>query len=122
LPHSALVQTLQALIEELPFATLAADNTGRYVAANTAATTLTGYSHDELLRLTVKDLTLTPSMQQEPFGEVWKRFIQSGSQAGDYVLVRKDGATVAVHYAAFASVAPGVHVSMLTPLELPSSI
>jgi len=118
LPHSTLFQTLQELLEEFPVSALGADNTGRYVAANTTATTLTGYSRDELLQMSVKDLT--PAMRQDSAGELWKRFIQTGSQAGDYVLVRKDGTPVSVHYTAYASVAPGLHISLLAPAEAPT--
>lgn len=120
LPHSTLLQTLQAVLDEVGVAALAADNTGRYIAANPKATELTGYRHDELLRMTVKELT--PAMRQDAAGQLWNRFIQAGTQAGDYVMERKNGEPVGVHYSAFASVAPGVHVSFLTPLELPSSI
>lgn len=120
LPHSILFQTLQELLETWSVPALAADNSGRYVAANPAVATLTGYSRDELLRMSVKDLT--PAMREDTAAELWKRFIQTGSQSGDYVLVRKDGAPVSVHYAAYASVAPGVHISVLAPLDVPSSI
>ena len=119
LPHSTLIRTLQELLDIFPVSVLAADNTGRYVAANTIASTLTGYSRDELLAMSVKDLT--PAMRHDGAGELWKRFIQTGSQAGDYVLVRKDGTPVSVHYAAYASVAPGVHISLLTPAEMESA-
>ena len=108
------------MLDEVGVAALAADNTGRYIAANPKATELTGYRHDELLRMTVKELT--PAMRQDAAGQLWNRFIQAGTQAGDYVMERKNGEPVGVHYSAFASVAPGVHVSFLTPLELPSSI
>jgi PAS domain S-box-containing protein len=120
LPHSALLCTLQQALDELGVATLAADNTGRYIAANGKAAELTGYSHAELLRMTVRDLT--PAMRQDASGELWNRFIQAGTQSGEYVLQKKDGEPIGVHYAAYASVAPGVHVSLLTPVELPSSI
>ena len=81
---------------------------------------MTGYSRDELLKMSVQDLT--PEMRQDAAGLLWNRFIQAGTQAGDYVLVRKNGSPVAVHYAAYASVAPGVHVSLLTPTDLASGI
>ena len=119
LPHSTLVRRLHELLEEFPLSALAADNTGRYVAANTQATALTGYSRDELLQMSVKDLT--PAMRYDSAGELWNRFIQAGAQAGDYVLVRKDGEPVNVHYSAYASVAPGVHISLLAPLDVSSA-
>ncbi len=110
-----MIATLQQSLEELNVSALAADNTGRYVAVNTHASALTGYSRAELLQMAVKDLT--PALRHDPSGELWRQFIQAGAQSGDYVLERRDGALVTVHYAAYASVAPGVHVSVLTPLE-----
>ena len=119
-PSSAIVQTVRGFVDTFRAAALAADNTGRYIAANERAAALTGYSCSELLGMTVKDLT--PAMRQDAAGELWPKFIQAGWQAGDYVLQRKDGSPVGIHYSAYASVAPGVHVSVLTPLEVPSSI
>jgi PAS domain S-box-containing protein len=110
-----MMTTLQESLETLPVSALAADNTGRYVAVNSHATTLTGYSRGELMQMSVKDLT--PAMRQDDSGELWHRFIQAGAQSGDYMLERRDGASVNVHYAAYASVAPGVHVSLLTPMD-----
>jgi PAS domain S-box-containing protein len=119
LPHSSLFRTLQELLDQFPVSALAADNTGRYVAANTLASIFTGFSREELLKMSVKDLV--PAMRHDT-GDRWNRFIQCGSHAADYVLMRKDGTPLEVHYSAYASVAPGVHVSLLTPVELPSSI
>jgi PAS domain S-box-containing protein len=113
-------RVLQEQLETFSAAALAADNTGRYIAANRVAAALTGYSREELLRLTVRDLM--PALRNDPHGERWHRFIHAGTQAGDYVLQRQDGSPVGVHYVGYASVAPGVHVLVLTPLELPSSI
>jgi PAS domain S-box-containing protein len=99
---------------------LAADNTGRYVAANALATELTGYTREELMRMSVKDLT--PPMRHGTAADLWSKFIHAGTQAGEYVMTRKDGAPVGVKYEAYASVAPGVHLSLFTALEMPSSI
>lgn len=115
-----MIARLQESLEELDVTALAADNTGRYVAANNHATTLTGYPRDELLQMSVKDLT--PALGQDQAGDLWGQFIQTGAQSGDFVLERRDGSPVNVHYAAYASVAPGVHISLLTPLAIPSSI
>jgi PAS domain S-box-containing protein len=118
LPYATMIGALQESLEALDVSALAADNTGRYVAANARATALTGYSRGELLQMSVRDLT--PAMRHDASGELWRRFIQAGAQSGDYVLERRDGTSVSVHYAAYASVAPGVHVSVLTPLGMAS--
>jgi PAS domain S-box-containing protein len=118
LPFATMIAALQESLETLEASALAADNTGRYVAANARATQLTGYSHRELLQMSVSDLT--PAMRLDASGELWRRFIQAGAQSGDYELERRDGTCVSVHYAAYASVAPGVHLSVLTPLGMAS--
>ena len=111
---------LQDQLEEFDVAAIAADNTGRYVAANAKVCELTGYSRKELLQLNVRDLT--PAMRHKLAEERWNRFIQTGSQTGEHVLERKDGSPIGVQYSAYASIAPGVHLSLLTPLDIPSSI
>lgn len=120
LSQDSLLQALQERLDTFNVAALAADNTGRYVAANAKVSELTGYTRNELLKMDVTDLT--PTMRHASAGELWNRFIQAGTQAGEYLLLRKDGTSVGVQYAAYASVAPGVHLSLLTPLEIPSSI
>jgi PAS domain S-box-containing protein len=120
LPHATLLHTLQEHLDTLSCAALAADNTGRYVAVNVLATELTGYTREELMRMSVKDLT--PPMRHGSASDLWSKFIQAGTQAGEYVMLRKGGEPVGVKYEAYASVAPGVHLSLLTALEMPSSI
>lgn len=98
-----------------PDATLVADDHGRYVAVNEAACHLLGYTHNELLQLSVWDLTPDP---HEVEGLIlWKEFIEVGAQAGVYWLARKDGSLVEVAYQARASVGPGQHVSRLLPQD-----
>jgi len=75
-----------------PDATLVADDQGRYVAANDAACRLLGYTREELLQLSVWDLTPDP---HEVEGLIlWKEFIEIGAQAGVYWLKRKDGSPI----------------------------
>ena len=110
-----LLAVLRREIERLPIAVLVADNSQRYIAANAAACELTGYTKDELVRLTVLDLTPIP--ESEDSGALWETFVGQGTQRGEYQLVPKGGVTRPVRYWAFASVAPGIHVSLLVPAE-----
>lgn len=104
-------------IEHLPAAALVADNSQRYVAANAAARELTGYTQAEISRLTVMDLT--PLSNDETGRRLWGDFISKGGQRGDYELVPKHGAARTVRYWAFASIAPGLHLSLLVPAPRP---
>jgi PAS domain S-box-containing protein len=114
--HDAeLLAVLRRELESLTTAALAADNSTRYVASNAAARDLTGYSQAELLRLTVTDLTPLPRSAEGQ--RLWQEFIGLGVQRGLYDLQRRDGSSVAVRYWAYASIAPGVHLSLLVPAE-----
>jgi len=111
-----LLAAIRREVERLPVAALVADNSQRYVAANAAARQLTGYTQLELIALTVMDLTPLPNT--ESGRQLWKEFIGRGGQRGDYELRPKRGAPRHVRYWAFASVAPGFHVSLLVPVDI----
>jgi hypothetical protein len=65
--------------------------------------------------MTVMDATPLP--RSEAGSRLWQDFIAQGTQRGEYELRRKDGTSLRVRYWAYASVAPGVHVSLLMPAE-----
>ena len=99
-------------LERFDAAVLIADDDARYVAANTLAVILTGYSMVELLTMSVPDLTPVPNTSE--FRSLWRDFIGAGEQRGNYQLRRKDGSVIAVRYAAWAAIAPGRHVTVLS--------
>jgi PAS domain S-box-containing protein len=109
------IQVVTGYISRSPIAALVADDAGYYVAANDAALALTGFSREELLTRSVTELTAPGDAAVEE--RLWKSFVRSDHQRGSYALQRKDGATLRVRYDAYASVAPGVHLSFLTRLE-----
>jgi len=100
-------------------AVLIANDHGRYVHANAAAARLTGYTTDELIGLSVWDLT--PSANQSD-GRLWELFVEKGRQEGEYALRRKDGHVVSAHFVALAHVLPGVHVSLLVARAVPRAV
>ena len=107
------VAALREPLEAFPVAALAADGSSRYIAANSRAEELTGYSTAELMALSVMDLTPVPNTVD---GEgLWDEFISTGEQQGNYEVRRKDGSFVRVKYWAFANIAPGIHLSLVTP-------
>ena len=100
-------------------ALIIADDSGRYVAANERAAELTGYPPSVLTTMSVADLT--PEFEQPAGLDLWNSFIDSGMQEGVYVVKRRDGRAVPLRYVAVANIAPGLHLSALTPAALPAS-
>ena len=102
-------------------ALMLADDTARYVAAAGGARELTGYEPQELVSLSVWDLT--PSCDAAAGEGLWSSFIASGTQEGRYTLRRRDGVAVEAQYCAIANVIPGLHLSALTKAsQMPASI
>ena len=94
---------------------LVADNNARYIAANEAASRLTGYSRDELLASSVWDIT--PSTDVADGRAAWRQFLKDGEFDGLYRLKRKDGTLVWVHAIAVAHLVRGLHVSALAEVS-----
>ena len=113
-PHESFIR-IEQLAGAHPLAVLLADNTGRYVGANTAAARLTGYSRKELLSLSVFDIT--PAGDEKDNALLWRAFLGIGRQAGEIVLRRKDGSLVTGSYVAASHVIPGVHVSIISTAD-----
>ena len=88
-----------------------ADDSARYVAAAGSAHELTGYEPQELVSLSVWDLTTVSETRSEQ--GLWRSFIESGRQEGRYMLRRRDGAPVEAQYCAVANVVPGLHLSAI---------
>jgi PAS domain S-box-containing protein len=107
---------LKELVDASPHAVLVADDDGKFVMANQAASSLTGYSPSELLRLSVWQIT--PDVHEREAETLWRAFRQHSEQSGSYRLLLKDGRTLIAEYAARTNVLPGLHVSVLgEPLE-----
>lgn len=103
-----------------PLALMLADDEGRYVAASEGAAELTGYDRKTLVALSVWDLTPVP---REANGrQLWQTFLSSGTQHGQYSLVRRDGHSVEAQYYAVANIAPGLHLSALAPVPTPAHV
>jgi PAS domain S-box-containing protein len=99
---------------------LVADDRGRFVEVNEEAVRFLGYSREELLSLSVWDLTPPPA---DLTGlALWQDFIRTGKQEGQYEVVTKRGGHVMLHYRARANVAPGRHESVLSILPIPASV
>jgi len=109
-------ETILAKLAEAPVAILIANDRARYVEVNAAATTLTGYTRSELLRMSVWDLTPQPDRSTGMIA--WEGFLRTGEQSGTYPVKRKDGTVVRAVYFATAHVLPSLHLSALTTPSL----
>jgi PAS domain S-box-containing protein len=94
---------------------LIANSGAQYVEANRAATVVTGYSRDELLRMSIWDLTPTP--RRDLGARLWRAFLKRGTMTGRYLLRRKSGRLFEADYLAVANVLPGLHVSALAVVK-----
>lgn len=88
----------RALFENAKDAILLADEDGRYVDANPAATELLGYPRDELLSMRIADVVSAESGWTE---QEFRRFLEQGDWRGEVDLRCKDGSLV--HVEALAS-------------------
>ena len=102
---------LQAMFDNSLDAFLLADDEGRYQDANPAACEMLGYEREELLTLSVWDIT--PELSLEMGQRMWQTFLQQESMSGEYTVVGKDGATRELEFRAVANVQPHLHLSVL---------
>jgi DNA-binding CsgD family transcriptional regulator len=68
---------------------------------------------DEILELRIEDLSSPELRSAAP--EMFKAFLEAGSQAGPYVLETPSGRQISCSYSASAHVVPGRHLSILIP-------
>ncbi len=95
-------------------AALVVDGEARYVAVNDAACALTQRTRDELLALTVWDLT--PAVEASAGRRMWDDFVAAGSMTGSFKVKQVNGDAVPTQFAAQAHLLPGCHLSLLTKL------
>ena len=114
-PEDVLRQRAEVVLAQvagISVAVLIANDHGRYIDANAAAVSLTGYSRAELLKLDLSQLTPDGGGATAP--RLWRAFLRRGRMRGTYNLRRKDGTIVRARYVAVANVLPGIHVSALS--------
>jgi hypothetical protein len=74
---------------------------------------LTGYAPEVLTTLSVGDLAPEPESRARQ--RLWNTFIEEGTQEGACLVKRRDGLAVPLWYVAVANIAPGLHLSALSP-------
>ena len=78
-----------------PAAEVEVDHSRRYVSVNNAACELLGYSRDELLQLTIDDVSFPSGAHVDP---MYMRFLEDGSMRGVFALRRKSGEGIWVRF------------------------
>jgi PAS domain S-box-containing protein len=99
---------LRCLIDHLQVAILAVDEQGHCIAASQGATSLTGYSHLQLLTSSVFHASFAGGQISD---ERWRGFLANRQFAGTTTITNRAGENVTVHAAAVAEIMPGFHVA-----------
>jgi PAS domain S-box-containing protein len=105
---------LQAAVDDCPEAVFVTDREAQIVMVNGVAARLLGTSTRQLQRLTFWDITHV-SLQNN-FDVLWKQFLRSGRQRGQYAVRHEDGGMVEVAYCSQTHVIPERHVVVLRRL------
>ena len=100
---------MRAIFDSALDAILIADNEGRYIEANPAASQLLGLPRSEILGKQIADF-MQPGFD---FELAWQVFLEQEQLSGQISLVRPDGKIRIAEYAARANFLPGRHLSLL---------
>lgn len=88
-----------------------ANDEGRYLDANPAACELTGYTRDELVGMSISQVTA--GADPAAFLGAWREYLKEGQGSGEYTMLRKDGTELKTEFRAVAHVRPHVHLSIV---------
>ena len=106
---------IRRLIDRLQVAVLAFDDTGRYVAASPAVSSLTGYSRTQILARSIFQAPLVNppvDMQQR-----WGQFLTAQYCTASGTVTDADGTSIDLQ-AAFVTVLPGLHAAAIAPVPV----
>jgi len=106
-------EQLRAIFDNSLNAIMVADDAGNYLSANDSASSMFGYSQEELLAMNVGDLRVVtgPDSAQQ-----YADYIEKGEQSGEYQFYRKDGAERTAQYHA-VRVRKDFNLSILTDIS-----
>ena len=109
-PQQEAVRRLEEVVRVHPYAVLMADNTGRYIGANAAATD----SRDSRVENCSRPVfDITPPVDEKDVALLWRAF-PTGRQEGEIIIKRRDGPCQATTWR--RNVIPGVHASVIAKL------
>ncbi len=111
MPYRSNADVAEAVFQQSLDGIVLADDHGRILAANPAVGRLTGYTADELLRLSIVDLT--PATRRAEIAELLQSLVREGTLSGEHQLERKDGTIIDVELLAVARIGGGLHLVTL---------
>lgn len=76
-------------IENAPYAVFVVDEKGQYIEANSAASNMTGYSREQLLKMTIRDITAEESMNEAI--RCFNSMLDTGSISTELKYIHNDG-------------------------------
>jgi two-component system, NarL family, sensor kinase len=104
-------ERFEALFNATLDAILFVDARGRYVDANTAASELLGYTHEEILSHTIGDFS--PPDRKAEFATLWREAEAAKRMRAEFVIDRKDARTLDIEFQVVADVVTGLHAVIL---------
>jgi len=116
LPLSDRARHIANGTDETMISVLVADDSAHYVEANSAVCALSGYSREQLLQMSIWDLSADDVVERGQ--RAWKRFLRDGRFEGSYRIRRSTGEYITIRCMAAANVVPGLHVSTMAPAKL----
>src|SRR5262245_3687708 len=102
--------------DEAMISVLVADDNAHYVEANSSICALTGSTRDQLLQMSIWDLSAEEVVERGQ--RAWKRFLRDGRFEGSYRIRRSSGEHITIRCSSAANVVPGLHVSTMAPAKL----
>jgi PAS domain S-box-containing protein len=90
------------------------NNARQCVDVNAAGCELLGYSYEEMLGLTIDEVSSVDLRATVP--ERWAMFLELGTISGEWTLCRKDGTSRLVEFRGTANFVPGLHLAFVRDL------
>lgn len=102
---------LQSIFLNSLDAILVTNDQGRFIDANPAACALLGYTHPELMQLSVIDLA--PEEFRDGEWAWWQSLLAYGRGSGEFAARHSDSSLLNLEFRSVANIVPGVHVSFI---------
>jgi PAS domain S-box-containing protein len=88
-----------------------ADANRRYTDCSEPVCRLLGYSREELLKLTIDDVSYTADVSKR-----FEQFLRQGTQDGEFVLKHKNGSPIPIRYCSYVF-KDGCHAAAWSPIK-----